>query len=347
MDVPVDLKDNVNRWQLELEKRAEVGWQEFRTQSYIKQQLGKPFWQGKTGLVYSVGEGRTRVFFRAELDGLPTEQGVLHVCGHATHLAALMGAYWHFKRNPILGYKIYFVFQPAEETYPSGAAYLIDNCSFLKECSLGIAFHLFPYAKKGAIINPVFASASYFTIRLLGKGTHIKNKYQTSLDMVIEAGKLAVKINRLKSMEGIINVGVLRAGEVSNRIAGEAVLSGDIRSLTSVSRDRLKSRLDHLVEEVEGKGIRVDYYFNTGYPLLQNRTQLIKRVDRILPISDSVSSFASEDFSLYPGSTLFLLVGTGSSLELHDTTFKVSKGTAEMLCDYWLKVGNNLELLVE
>jgi amidohydrolase len=342
MDVSLDLKKKIAIWQFELEKRAEIGWQEFQTQAYIEKELGKAKWKEKTALVYGIGEG-VPVFFRAELDGLPTEKGIQHACGHSAHLSALMAAYLYFKNNPVSGFKIYFVFQPAEETYPSGADFLVNRFTFLQKAKLGIAFHLFPFNQKYALIDPIFASADYFRIRLLGNGTHIKNKYQTTVDMVFEASQLALKINSIKNKKGLINVGVLRAGEVANRIAGEGLLEGDIRSFTELVRDRLKKRLDELVREVEKKGITVEYYFNRGYPMLKNEQRIIKQVKKILPLSAySLSSYASEDFSLFPGDTLFLLVGTGSTVELHDSHFRVSTDLAETIFDYWLQVGANL-----
>jgi amidohydrolase len=342
MDVSLDLKNKIAIWQLELERRAEIGWQEFETQAYIEKELGKAKWKKKTALIYEIGEG-IPVFFRAELDGLPTEKGIQHACGHSAHLSALMAAYLYFKNNPVSGFKIYFVFQPAEETYPSGAGFLVNRFKFLQKAKLGIAFHLFPFSQKYALINPIFASADYFRIRLLGNGTHIKNKYQTRVDMVLEASQLAMKINSIKNKKGLINVGVLRAGEVANRIAGEGILEGDIRSLSELAQKQMKNQLDKLVSEIEKRGITVEYYFNRGYPMLKNGQRIIKRVKRILPLSAySLSSYASEDFALFPGDTLFLLVGTGSTVELHDSHFKVSTDLAETIFDYWLQVGANL-----
>lgn len=346
MDVSLDLKKKIVFWQKELYLLAELGWQEKKTSAYIEKELGAPVWKKKTGLIYSVGTGRV-VFFRAELDGLPTETGVKHVCGHHIHMAALMGAFLYFKKNPVAGVKILFLFQPAEESYPSGAAFIEDEYLKKFKVALGFGFHVFPSSQMGVLFNPIFASADYFQIRLFGHGTHIKNKYSTELDVVTEAARLAVKINQKRIRAGIINVGVLRAGEVANRIGAEAYLAGDIRSLSDASGKKLRQYLEDLLAEIRARGVKIEYYFNQGYPLLKNENRIVRRMAEVLAIDSKVSSFAAEDFSLYRAKTLFLLVGSGNLSELHETDFIVDDRVGGMIFEYWCRIGRILpDLLV-
>lgn len=345
MDVQRSISIKVAEYKSQIDKIAEIGWNELQTQKYIKIQLGQPVWEQKTALIYSVGEG-TPIFFRAELDGLPTEKGVKHACGHSAHMAALMAAYLYFKTYPVDGFQIYFVFQPAEENYPSGATFINENFPKVSEASLGIAFHVFPDAGEGKLIDPVIASADYFKITLTGKGTHIKNKYQIKDDVLTIGSQLAVKINKIRSKSGLINIGVFRSGKVANRISGESILEGDIRSLNEETRLSLKNKLDQLVDSTKKDGVEIEYFFNRGYELLKNTKQIVKRVNRFMPVKSSLVSYASEDFSLYKSNKLFLLVGTGSQIELHESDFEVSVKVAKKIFDYWILVGNNLKQLV-
>lgn len=345
MDVQRSIRSKIPKYKKQIDQIAEIGWQEYQTQTYIKKEIGLPLWEKKTALIYSVGKGKP-VFFRSELDGLPTEKGIRHACGHSSHMAALMAAYLYFRSHPVEGFLIYFVFQPAEENYPSGATFIIKNFPQLSKASLGVAFHVFPDAIKGQLIDSVFASADYFKITLIGKGTHIKNKYQIQSDVLTIGSQLAVKINKIKSKYGLINVGVFRSGEVANRIAGEAVLEGDIRALKEKTRKALKQKLDLLVEQTRMLGVEIDYFFNQGYELLENSPQLIKSVRTFLPINGVLKSFASEDFSLYTNKKLFLLIGSGGKTELHESDFEVSTDVAQKIFDYWIQVGNNLPRLV-
>ena len=341
MDVSLDIKRKIFVWQKKLHSLAEVGWQEKKTVAYIEKEIGPPLWKRKTGLVYAVGRGRV-VFFRAELDGLPTEEGIKHVCGHHVHMAALMGAYLYFQKHPVEGVRILFLFQPSEESYPSGAVFLEDG--FLKKLSVefGFGFHVFPDSQMGALFNPIFANADYFRIRLFGQGTHIKNKNSAVCDVVSEAGLLAAKINRKKLRLGIINVGVLKAGEVANRIGAEAFLEGDIRSLNGKAAKQLRNYLEKLIEDIRARGIGVEIYFNEGYPLLKNEKRLVRQLSQILPITSDISSFAAEDFSLYRAKTLFLLVGTGNLSELHETQFEVDQRVGGLIFEYWCQIAGFL-----
>lgn len=96
---------------------------------------------GGHGLI-SVVEGKQpgkKIALRADFDALPiedeketpyksTKPGVMHACGHDGHTAALLGVakvVSQYKDN--LKGSIVFVFQPAEETPPGGAKYMIED----------------------------------------------------------------------------------------------------------------------------------------------------------------------------------------------------------------------------
>ena len=96
----------------------------------------------KTGVVAVLDTGRPgpTVGLRADIDGLPVTErtpvpfastvtseflgekvGVMHACGHDTHIAMLIGAahVLNKMKNQLTG-KVVFVFQPAEEGAPPG-----------------------------------------------------------------------------------------------------------------------------------------------------------------------------------------------------------------------------------
>jgi len=331
-----------------LEKLAELGWQEEKTRDYIKRELkDAPVWEEKTALIYSIGKG-IPVFFRAELDGLQTTAGVKHVCGHAAHLASLMGAYEHFKNAPPPGFQIYFVFQPCEEGFPSGAQFITDSFPEIKKCRMGFAFHAFPSEKAGELINPLFASGDYFEITLQGKGTHIKNKYlPETTDTLLLASKLAQIINKAKSKQFLINVGTLTAGETPNSIAGKASLTGDVRALTKKARSQAEQWLRTQIKKLQQTTpIDISLRYSTVYPVLKNNNQSIIRLKKLLPIKESVTSFATEDFSLYPTEKVFLLIGSGSRHDLHEVLFTLPDDVLVTLYSYWVTLGEHLEEII-
>ncbi|MBU1180143.1 M20/M25/M40 family metallo-hydrolase [Patescibacteria group bacterium] len=338
------LRDAI-KFKNDLDEIAEISWQEKKTKNYIIKKLGEDYhWSKRTALIYKIGNG-IPIFFRTETDALGTDSGPKHVCGHSSHTAALMAAYLYFKENPIAGVKLYFIFQPSEEGYPSGAKFISDNAKDIKECRAGFAFHVFPGYEKGILINPVFASADFFEINIYGKPTHIKNKNADyKHDAILAASKVVAEINSKLEDNWIINIGTIKGGESANKIAGTVYLTGDIRALTGVSRLCGKRFLERTCFEIQeaNKGIKIKLTYHRGYPILKNDQKLLKKVKKIFNIKADIRSFAAEDFSLYPAPKIFLLIGTGNNKELHTNEFEVDGDLIGFIFYNWIVLGKNL-----
>ena len=93
---------------------------------------------GVVGLLKGKRPGKV-VALRADMDALPVternalpyrskvmaeyngqEVGVMHACGHDTHVAILMGVAEHLAKNNDFAGAVKFIFQPAEEGAPEG-----------------------------------------------------------------------------------------------------------------------------------------------------------------------------------------------------------------------------------
>ena len=340
----------------DLDNLAEVSWKEEKTKNYIIRKLGRNFcWSKKTALIYKLGKGPA-VFFRAELDALNTVNGPKHVCGHSAHLAALMGAYLYFsaqggsasgrKDNLLKHHTLYFVFQPSEENYPSGAKFITKNFAPLKKCKIGFAFHVCPEFHPGEIINPVFGSGDYFEIKINSSGGHVKDKNNLiKRDVILAAGRLIEEINSRKFDDYIANIGTIKGGEAANKIAGGAILTGDIRALTFLSRKNAYRWLREVCvkNQLKNQLVKINLQYWRGYPILKNNQKIFKKIKPILNIRKSVKSFGTEDFSLYPAPKIFLLIGTGGKEKLHSDNFKVSDKIVKSIFYNWIKIGENLD----
>ena len=148
-----------------LESMPETGWNELKTTRYIQKELAiEPFKIGfggkQVGLLYKVGSSKNSILLRADIDALKSRDGFRHLCGHSSHTAALMYALTD-KYKDILKQKdksIYFLFQPAEETYPSRAKAFLNECySILPEIKYAFAAHVRP---KLSIDNELFTFGS-------------------------------------------------------------------------------------------------------------------------------------------------------------------------------------------
>lgn len=269
--------NKILKFKKEIELHPELAWTEFHTQEYIETQLGKPYWKEKTALVYKLGIGEKKIYFRAELDALNTTSGVLHVCGHSSHSAALMGAYLSLKKEPPKDKTIYFVFQPSEESFPSGAKYITERFPEIFSCHQGFAFHAYPHLEKGEIVGIDHAAGDYIEIEVFGKNIHIRNKNNRNEkdDALIQASKLLLELNGSSFFDAIINIGTFEGGETPNSIAGYAKLTGDVRSRTNKSMIEAKEFVQSVVKKYEAK---LTYY--TGFPTITNDKTLLDSVKK-------------------------------------------------------------------
>ena len=147
--------DKVVAWRHDIHQHPELGYAEKRTAALVAahlKSLGLVVQENVGGIggvvgILKGGKPGPTVALRADMDALPvTEQvdlpfkstvrttyqgqdvGVMHACGHDTHVAMLMGTAEVLSgmRAELPG-TVKFVFQPAEEVPPrGGAAALID-----------------------------------------------------------------------------------------------------------------------------------------------------------------------------------------------------------------------------
>lgn len=142
-----DIESKVLEWRRYLHENPELSNREFNTAKYIAKHLrslGIEVQEGiaKTGVVGLLkGDIPGRVVaLRADMDALPVTErndlpfksvvtseyngkktGVMHACGHDTHVAILLGAAAVLSKmkSEIKG-TVKFIFQPAEEGAPKG-----------------------------------------------------------------------------------------------------------------------------------------------------------------------------------------------------------------------------------
>lgn len=333
---------------------AELGWQENKTTEYITRHvqltpIKRGFRSGSTGLVYRIGSGSQSILLRADIDGLKTTHGVAHICGHSTHMAALLDALSYAqKMESILrtnDKSIYFLFQPAEETFPSGAAAFVDECrDIISTIQSAYAIHVRPNLPCGVIglqPGPVWARGDYMEIDVTGKMVHIKNNHD-GVDALVAASSLVLGIKAIqKKFTAIrIGIGVVQGGLQPNAVAGFAQLKGDIRFKNEDQKHVVRKQIEILIQKVEKQtGAHITLRYFDGTPTVINNAKTTHELQRFfrrrtdLPLSlktTGLFSYGCEDFAyiaLKVPSTV-ALVGTGDTHDLHEENCTISdKGT--------------------
>ncbi|MFC3786269.1 hippurate hydrolase [Sphingopyxis italica] len=238
---------------------------------------------GGTGIVAVMENGPGPVVMvRADMDGLPvTEQtglpgaskirvttkegvetGVMHACGHDTHMTAWIGVarLMAANKNGWSG-TLVMIGQPAEER-GAGARMMLEDGLYTRfpKPEYVLAFHdaaQFPAGKIG--YTPGYALANVDSVDILVKGVGGHGAYpQATKDPIVLGSRIVGALQTLVSREvspldsAVVTVGSFHAGAKHNIISDEARLQLTVRSYTDAVRDHL---LDGIARIAKGEAI--------------------------------------------------------------------------------------------
>ena len=311
---------------------------------------------GVVGFLKGAKPGPT-VMLRADMDALPVTEkvdvpfrstivtkymgedvGVMHACGHDTHVAMLMGTAEVLAavKNQLHG-NIMFVFQPAEEGAPEGeegGAELMLKQGIFKKYKPEVAFglHIMSSLNSGQIgyrSGPIMASADTFDITVNGKQTHGSAPWN-GVDPISAAAQIVTGVNHIVSRQiditkepAIVSFGKIDGGVRDNIIPDSVNMIGTIRNFDMDNReqifDKIKTTATHIAM---ASGAKADVKINKGYPVTINNPALTAQMlptlrdvagkdvagkDNVIEVPKLT---ASEDFSFYaqevPGLFIFL-----------------------------------------
>ena len=362
------MKQVLNKYKQELNKLAELGWQEQRTTKYIQKTLKiKPlklgFGKSRTGLLYQLGTGQQKILLRADIDALKTLNGPKHICGHSSHTAGLMLAFQQaLKQEKELSQQnkaVYFLFQPAEETFPSGAKAVMEE--FFKHQALpkyAFSCHVRPLLPLGQmqINKQVMARGDYAEVEFWGQQVHIKHA-NNAADVLEAAARLILQCRRFQKQHQHrlrLNFGVIQGGEQANTVADYCLLKGDIRLRNDQLQIKVKQFLQQTLKQIEQQTkVKSQLHYFSGYPSLHNHPQLAKEIQKFFANNSHFElskqaefSFGCEDFSFISSKipAVYALIGTGDKYEIHQPECRISNaGTWRIfqyfqgLLDWWKK----------
>lgn len=269
---------------------------------------------GKTGVVAVLrnGAGPT-VLLRADMDGLPVVEqtglpfaskelaipasgvttGVMHACGHDTHMAGWIGA-----AKLLMAHRagwsgtLVMIAQPGEETGEGAAAMLADGLfTRFPKPDYALAFHDAAQYPAGMIgYTPGYALANVDSVNILvpGVGGHGAYPHMTK-DPIVLASAIVMRLQTLVSRESnplepsVVTVGSFHAGAKHNIIPDEAKLQLTVRSYSDESR---KALLDGIARIAKGEAIAA------GMP--DNRMPVVTMEDRYTPSTFNDAEFTGQ-----------------------------------------------------
>ncbi|MGF7155018.1 M20 metallopeptidase family protein [Novosphingobium gossypii] len=249
-----------------------------------------------TGLVGTLkggaGAGRT-VLLRGDMDALPmpeetgldfasTVPGVMHACGHDTHVAMLAGAAQLLAAQAdSLAGEVRFMFQPGEEGY-HGARFMLEDGllggdGFDRPLpDAAFALHIMPNAPHGVVggrAGPLMAAADMLRITVTGRGGHASMPHDTMDPVPIACeivGAIQTMVARRFSVFDpvVVTISKIEAGTAHNVISDTAVLTGTMRTLSAANRARLKAELPVLAAGIAAAhGLSADVEIVEGFPV--------------------------------------------------------------------------------
>ena len=353
------IEQKVIEWRRHVHQNPELSNREFETAKYIEthiRSLGISVQTGvaKTGVV-GILKGKKPgkvVALRADIDALPVterndlpfksnvrstyngkETGVMHACGHDSHVAILMGVAEVLSqmKNDIHG-TIKFIFQPAEEGAPKGeegGAELMVKEGVLKNPDVDAIFglHIAAGLDAGKITykpGGIMAAAQSYQINVKGKQAHGSRPW-ASVDPILASVQIINGLQTIISRESeltkegaVITVGMMNAGIRSNIIPENATIVGTIRTLDYGMQDFINKRMKEMVPDI-AKAFRAEatIEIDKGYPITFNHLEL---TSQMLPTLQRIASkenvleidaiTGAEDFSFFqqkiPGLYFFL-----------------------------------------
>ena len=310
------------------------------------------------GVIVDIGSGAgPAVALRADLDALPlpdvkdvpyrsTVDGVCHACGHDVHTTVVLGAGLALAAlGDRLPGRVRLLFQPSEETFPSGALEVIA-AGGLTDVGKIFAVHCDPRLLAGLVglrTGPLTAAADMIRVRLSGPGGHTARPHLTA-DLVGALGRVVTEVpaqlaRRVDPRAGLSLVfGAVHAGVAANAIPQQGSASGTVRVLDKAAWEIAPKLIEQLVHEVVAPtGAVAEVEYTRGVPPVVNEAGSVSifasaAAAALGPESvvDTPQSMGGEDFSWYleeiPGSMARLGVRIpGTDLDIHAASFDVDE----------------------
>ena len=350
-----------------LHAHPELSKQEAQTCAYLMDTLEKMGYQPKRVGQYGVyadlqvDETLPWVMLRSDMDALPVIEetgvpyasqnpGVMHACGHDSHMAMLLTAA-EMLQGKSLPQNIRFLFQPAEEGV-TGAKEMVEAGVIPANTAAVFGMHVWPGVEKGKVlakVGPLMASPTTIQIRVKGLGAHCGIRERGN-DALMTMAQILVRSKEAESLSNgdgtILFFGKLHSGTSHNIVASEAIMNGTLRTYYPDTREKVLAKLEEIVAETAAAyGTEAEVIYSSFAPAVINPEELTKRVQKLLPnvLTDIAPTRIAEDFSRYqehaPGVLMWL--GVGDTPSLHNGKFLPPREVLPAGVDTWLRLAQH------
>ena len=385
-----EISDEMLSWRRDFHAHPELSNAEFRTTEKIVELLKsfgcdsveRPLPTGAVAIIKGAKPGKC-VAIRADIDALPVKEetglpfasqndGVMHACGHDTHISMLLATAKVLcgMRDQLPG-TVKLIFQPGEEKAPMGGARPMVEAGVMENPHVDaiMATHISPGGPKvGAVsmYNGIATTAfDLYNVKVTGQNAH-GSQPQNGHDAILALAQFIVnaqqivarRVNPLKT--AIVSIGVIKGGEAVNIIPSTASLEMVCRTYGEETRKVIYDEVMRLARgTAELSACKFDVEHIEGYGSVVNDPKLLKigaeavaealGPDYVDNLEEPLSF--SEDFSYYGNATgtpsLFLLLNAGylgdAPHSLHDARCTFQEEALE--CGVTAMVATALKIL--
>jgi amidohydrolase len=286
-----------------LHRRPEIGLQLPETQAVVADELRALGLDPRLGVsttsVVAVIDGEQpgpTTLLRADMDALPLTEdtgldfasevaGVMHACGHDTHVAMLLGAARLLvERQAELRGRALLMFQPGEEG-KHGARFMLEE-GLLEEGLHGagdvaraFAIHISTrYASGVVALRPgaMMASADRIEATVRGRGGHASTPH-LALDPVTVTAELILALQSMITRRvdafdpAVLTITRLAGGTTNNIIPPSVLIEGTFRTVSETQRASVRAWVEQVAAGIAAAhGAEIDLLIEPGYPVTMN-----------------------------------------------------------------------------
>ncbi len=354
-----ELESKIVEWRRDFHQHPELGNRETRTAGIVAAHLKKLGFEVQTGVAHTGVVGLLKggkpgpvVALRADMDGLPVTErvevpfksnvvttyngqntGVMHACGHDTHVSILMGvAEVLASMKKDLKGSVKFIFQPAEEGAPEGeegGAKLMVQQGVLENPKVDAIFGL--HINSQTEVNTItyrpgatMAAVDFFTIDVKGKQTHGAYPW-SGVDPIVTSSQIVTALQTIVSRNiditkapAVVTVGAIHGGIRQNIIPEQVKMIGTIRTFDEEMHSYIHKRVNEISTNIaESAGATAAVKIDILYPVTFNNVALTEKMIGTLQqvagkenVILTTAKTGAEDFAYYqqkvPGFFFFL-----------------------------------------
>ncbi len=361
-----EVETSMVEWRRYIHENPELSNREFNTAKMVAEHLESLGIQVETGVAHTGVVGVLKgskpgpvVALRADMDALPVtervdipfaskvqstyngiETGVMHACGHDTHVAILMAtAQVLSQMKKDLRGTVKFIFQPAEEGPPvgeEGGAKLMLKEGVFQNPEVDVIFGLhisseIPVGKIGYKPGGTLAAADRFRIVVKGVQSHGSKPWagvdpiSTSALIINGLQTIVSRQSELTKEAAVISVGLIRGGIRNNIIPEEVEMIGTIRTLDVEMQDLIHEKIEKTAKLIaQSQGAEAMVEITKAVPVTYNDPGLTAKM--LSSLNKSVgeenvlllkASTGAEDFSFFANEVPALFIRLGGLPESH------------------------------